>query len=968
MHTLIVCGTPWCELDAIHAQLLAAGLANPLPAASGSVRTISDWHQRLFAHRPPPTQPVHPGKAWEQAAGEIFLANWDQPLWGWADARSTWLLDFWLQFDPQVRFVLVHTPAADALVAAAQQTDVADFDANRVLDVWCAHQAQMLQFGLRHRDRCVWFPHVQTHDIVGQHTPVGIQAESSATTMHALADEATQALAEQVEQVTQAAQALLRADVPASTAAVAASVATSLALQWGVPIELPLARPARPAVADPTFTLLQTLAAQAVQQHAQAGALQQEIWASIPAMAIPTAAPVMLPGKQPAAQLLGQVRQVAVVQASAMRRQLADHTQALAQERAQQAAEVQSYVQALDDLQQQLQQAQTATSALQAQLEAEAQATALARAQAKQAQQAQQSLQAELSQKDQAYTQVQEEAELLLLQLHQVQEELEKTFLEGADLRQQLQTDQATRHNLQEQLQHEAQAKAQLQTRVDELQHQLATLPKGKKVAAEQLEAEAQARLQAENQRDALARAKDELQHQLHQQTQARQATEAQLVQTQQAQHDLQIRLTQAEQGNQQLQHQLQAESAAKAQAQQHSDALAQAQAELQQQLQHAQQTSQLLQANLDQKTKAHADTEQEAELLLLQLHQVQEELEHYFLQHQAAQQTAQQLQQRLTRWAQRYPDHCEWDSLAVLPHTKPHWQEVLISQLQQGGRTLPQLHLQLHHTKKRTQLVLRPAADGTLPLLRWPTHTPEGGSSQSLAELILDPAAKPGSPEFAALAALAPSDLQLLQAICKAVAQHLQVHPATSGADAPAWPAHWQSVADGLAHLPLTWRFDTLKLRHEQVNPDYEHLWLHFDHAQYGSRHWPEFEFRLSANSVRKGKWSHLPKLEFPLPDHNGPKQFDNWYEEAEDDKGPKFELRFDSKTPALDINCWNALSPADKDQALALIQSLPNLLNQLEQAQTRIHRPWADWHTLATGIQHALATCLGLGVEPQS
>jgi hypothetical protein len=791
MHTLIVCGTPWCQLDSIHAQLLAAGLANPLPAASSSVSTIADWYQRVFAHRLSDTQPVHPGKAWEQAAGEIFLANWEQPLWGWSDARSTWLLDFWLQFDPQVRFVLVHTPAADALVAAALQPHGAEFDANQVLDAWCAHQAHMLQFGLRHRDRCVWFPHVQTPDIVTQNTPASIEAS----------DVALQVLAEE------AAEAPQGAEIAASPATVA-----SVALQWDVPIKLPLLRPVKPKPVGPTLTLLQSLAAQAVQQHPQSRALQEEVWASLPTLDVAPAAPAVLPGKQQAAQLLSQVRQVVVVQVSDLRRQLSEQVQAKEALQAT-AAQAKNQDKAL-------------ASSLQQQLHRE--------------QQAKQALQADIAQKTKAHADTEQEAELLLLQLHQVQEELEKTLPEAAELRQQLQT--AT---------------------------------------------------QAKNQDKALA-------------------------------------------------------------------------SSLQQQLQQEQQAKQALQADIAQKTKAHAGAEQEAELLLLQLHQVQEELEHYFLQHQQAQQTSQQLQDRLTRWAQRYPDHCEWDSLAVLPHTKPHWQQVLITQLQQGGRTLPQLHLQLHHTKKLTQLLLCPAADGTLPLLRWPTQTTESGAPTPVAEVVLNPAAKLGTPEFAILAALAPSDLQLLQAVCKAVAHHLQANPSTCGAEGETWAAQWQAMAQSLGSLPPHWRFDGVSLRHEQVNPDYEHLWFRLDQAQYGTHQWPVFEFRLSANNVRKGKWSHLPKLEFPLPDHNGPKQFDNWYEESEDDKGPKFELRFDMKGPGVDMNCWSALSPADQTQTLALVHSLPGLLQQLEHTGTRIHRPWADWQTLASGIQYALVTCLGLGAVP--
>jgi hypothetical protein len=638
---------------------------------------------------------------------------------------------------------------------------------------------------------------VPSRDIVSQITPAGIEA--SALETYAPPEKPAQA-------------------VLGINLAEGLTPGASLALQWGVPIELPLARPAhgqRQSV-DPTLTLLHSLAVQAVLQHPQASALQQEVWACLSALGDPPVAPGLLPDQHWAAKLLSQVRQVAVVQMGALRHQMDEQTRGDAQDRAVMAEQCQALTQALDDLQQQL----------------------------RQEQQANQTLKADLADVSRARYEIEQEAEVLLLQLHQVQEELEKAFLESADLRKQM---QAVSH----------------------------------------------ACSRAEQQRDVEAQAK----------------------------------------------------------------------AELQQQLQQEQQTNQALKSDLADVSRTRNEIEQEAEVLLLQLHQVQEELEQYFLKFQGAEKAAQQLQQRLTRWAQRYPDHCEWESLALLPHTKPHWQEVLITQLQHGGRTLPQLHLQLHHTNGHTQLMLRPANDGALPLLRWPIETIGSANPTTVSGVLLDPSAKPGTPEFANLAALTPSDLQLLQAVCKAVAQHLQTQAPTSGAG-DAWHLHWQSLAQGLAGFPPVWRFDYLNLRHEQVNPDYEHLWFHFENAQYGDRHWPVFEFRLSANNVRKGKWSHLPKLEFPLPEGNQPKQFDNWFEEAEDDKGAKFELRFDMKAPAVDVAAWSALSSADQAQAIALVQSLPSLLNQLEQAGTPIHRPWADWHVMANGIRHALTTCLGLRI----
>ena len=681
MHTLIICGTPWCDLDAVYQKMQQAGLAAPVPAANGSIRTFEDWHHRLFAHRPLPMEPVQPGKSWEQAAGDIFLANWEQPVWGWADARSTWLLDFWLQFDAQIRFVLVHTPAVDALVAATQQSeqsaDEMPFDAQKVLDSWCAHQEQMLQFSLRHRERCMWVTRCAS-DVV------------------------------------QPGESELLATLP-----------------WALPLQRPLALRQKPDPVDPTLRLLHALAAQVVQQHGRASALQQEVWASLPVAMAPAATqlPASQVGAQSAALLLNQLREVVVLHMGALR------------EQAQSMAE---------------------------------------------------------------------------------------------------QTAQLTQHKaeLHQRLEREVQAKAQLK-------EQTAQLTQDKVELHQRLEAEARAR----------------------------------------------------------------------------------------------------------------QDATEEGELLLLQLHQVQEELESYFLQHQQAQAQCAGLQARLLRWAQRYPDHCEWESVAFLPQMQVGCQEVLLTQVQQGARVVEQLHVKLHHHKKQLQLVVVRGDGAESPLLRWPS-----GGRGVATEVLLDPAALPGSAEAAQLRWLAPADLQLLKAVCKGLASHLQDGAADGVPEAKLWAKQWLAMAEALGALPPSLRFDAVSLRHEQVNPDYEHLWLRLSNAQYGERRWPVFEFRLSANNVRKAKWSHLPKLEFPLPEQGGPKQFENWFEESEDDQGPKFELRFDMKAPAMDIQCWNALSELDQKQAWELVRSLPAMLQELEQAGARIHRSWDDWQLLATGIEQTLMACLNV------
>jgi hypothetical protein len=865
MHTLIICGTPWCDLPGVLKPLHAAGLSAPLLAEKGGVRTLSDWHDRLFTNRSTPAAAMEPGKSWEHAAGDIFLANWEQPLWGWADHRSTWLLDFWLQFDPQTRFLFVHTSAADTLVAAAAAHPQHEaFDAHQVLDRWCAYQAQMLEFSLRHQDRCAWF----THRTLAS-------------------DEA--------------------ANQP------------SLMLPWSLPFSSPVSRPNLSADTDPSSAqLLHAFAMQAVQQHAQALALQQELWATLPGSdghdvtAKPQAEALA------AAEVFEQIRSVVVLQHGATRQQLALTQQEViaitlnnAELQQHIAAETKARKEAAEKaelLLAQLHQAelQAETKAKQTEAQAKVEALkqrdtlsqekanfiaardALAQEKAKLTQrleaqtaaqqtesQAKAQLQAKLDTEIKARKETAEEADLLLAQLHQVQEELEALFLKNQEAQQQ--QHQALEH-----------AKTQLQAETKAKQ----TEAQAKAEALKQRDALSQEKSSLIAARDALAQEKAKLTQRLEAQTAAQQA-----------------------------------ESKAKAQ----------------------------LQAKLDAETKARKDAAEEADLLLAQLHQVQEELENYFLQHQAAQAECEALRARLGRWAGRFPNQCAWESLQTQASVDPDAQEIVLLQTEYGDRLFPELRLKLHAAKNRLQLTLMRPAGGAAPWLKWPQFERPDGQWQAADELLIDPAARKGSAEAANLAALAPSDLKLLVALCESLGAQ----------DATHWASQWQAMAQALRALPPRWRYDAIRLREEQQLPQYEHLWLRLDNAQWGDRHWPAFEFVLSSHQPRSAKGSHLPKLEFPLSAEGTPKQFDNWFAESEDHKGPKFELRFETLAPAMDMSCWNALSKTDQGQAMQIAIALPQMLQELQQAGVGVSHPWSDWQTLAKSIQVTLVTCLGLDVK---
>lgn len=134
MTTLILGGSSGCPLDAVFDRLGEAGLAPPVVVGDGPLRDPQAWMQRLTQHATHGSGALHPGRAWQVAASEIFLSNLDQPCWGWASAQHLRLLDFWADFEPSIRFLLILLSPEEA-IARAQTAYGADVDVATVLSV-----------------------------------------------------------------------------------------------------------------------------------------------------------------------------------------------------------------------------------------------------------------------------------------------------------------------------------------------------------------------------------------------------------------------------------------------------------------------------------------------------------------------------------------------------------------------------------------------------------------------------------------------------------------------------------------------------------------------------------------------------------------------------------------------------------------------------------------------------------------
>lgn len=105
--------------------------------------------------------PLQAGAVWHGLALDLLLGNLQQPLWGWADARSIYWLDYWAGLDPHLTFVMVYNHPANALQASAsallqgQHGSPPDMALQNLLENWQAYNGAMLQFYSRHPGRCL---------------------------------------------------------------------------------------------------------------------------------------------------------------------------------------------------------------------------------------------------------------------------------------------------------------------------------------------------------------------------------------------------------------------------------------------------------------------------------------------------------------------------------------------------------------------------------------------------------------------------------------------------------------------------------------------------------------------------------------------------------------------------------------------------------------------------------------------
>ncbi|SDX73992.1 hypothetical protein SAMN05421644_11160 [Allochromatium warmingii] len=958
MNTLCITSIQHPALYAITELLHDTGLEHPKKLAGRSDIDIHGWHQRVLAKQPLPHDSSNLGRLWEQLAGELFMTNLDQPLWGWSDPNSAPLLDFWCEFDPQIRFLLIHIPLRDALAHAMAEV-TPPLDVETLVKQWETTHQYMLRFQLRHPTRSLLIPAAAALDqpldfvsylIKNWNIPLN-KLDETYQIAYSAPDEVARYLADRLCEQYPHAQALTLELESAQELLSETDVITDKVAQ-----DLSVIIHSYRQLCDQSHQLEQAaLERKTAQDHIQQLIEEHAILAQ---------------NYQKQIEDINQEKSTLT--------QACDNQSKLAQER-------QAQIEALNKEKIQLTQARDNQSKLAQERQAQIEALSKER----------DTLKTQANQLQQQITESQEENELLLLQLHQVQEELEKIFLEQQSLQEQTKELIQTRDN-QSKLAQERQAQIEVLNKekiqltqardnqsklAQERQAQIEALNKEKTQLTQardnqsKLAQERQAQIEALNkEKTQLTQAHDN-QSKLAQERQAQiealnkektQLTQAhdnqsKLAQERQAQIEAlnkeKTQLTQAHDNQSKLaqerQAQIEALNKEKTQLTQARDNQSKLAQERQAQIEALSKERDTLKTQANQLQQQVTESQEENELLLLQLHQVQEELEQYFLQNQKATQHIETLELRWQRMLTRHPDYCDYSQIKANQSSDDsntlYWH---VENLETAGRMIDTLRC---HTLIRNGLLgfcFSQADRETLPLLRQP--------KQNIADdLLFFPIdqRKYLSDALPPIQQLATSDRRLLRNLSRTfhqvLAQPLEIGLSADYPSAALRTALLRFNA-ALDALPAVLTYDACRLERQQVNPDYEHLWLRLENLALGTAQWPSFDVRISCANVGPDRFGTHPKLEFPKPEMISP--LTGWYAESHDDFGPKFELRF-ALPEDMDVEAWKHLQKSDHIFIHALVIQLPHILTDLyTQTGPSLSRPCEDWIRLAQDTQRIL------------
>lgn len=160
MKVIVTSGHPLSGFEQVAQNLHTAGVKEALPSRNEGLSPLELQGKIVAAHSSQlgadsPVTQLQPGKIWQNLAVDLFMGNQETDIWGWADSRTVHLLDFWLEFDPHIFFILVYASPQQTVGKMLRNSTDPEKDLHAVITSWVAINSQLLRFYNRHQNRCL---------------------------------------------------------------------------------------------------------------------------------------------------------------------------------------------------------------------------------------------------------------------------------------------------------------------------------------------------------------------------------------------------------------------------------------------------------------------------------------------------------------------------------------------------------------------------------------------------------------------------------------------------------------------------------------------------------------------------------------------------------------------------------------------------------------------------------------------
>ncbi len=157
MTVVLTCGHPYSGYLPLHQAMLGAGLKPAKPSSREQLSPEDIQNKLCVAHKANASfsrelVQLVPGKAWQGLSVDLFIANIDHELWGWADAKTIYMLNYWRDFDPQTRFVLVYSSPDYALAQLLREKEISPDCVESLFLSWQRFNAELLSFYNRNQE------------------------------------------------------------------------------------------------------------------------------------------------------------------------------------------------------------------------------------------------------------------------------------------------------------------------------------------------------------------------------------------------------------------------------------------------------------------------------------------------------------------------------------------------------------------------------------------------------------------------------------------------------------------------------------------------------------------------------------------------------------------------------------------------------------------------------------------------